>query len=305
MNFLSVAEMISAAESENTALSQVTLEQSAKDMEKSVEEVYEMMTAHFQMMKESVKKGLSDESRSASGLSGGMAQKVKRLGEAGKHITGDFINEVIYSALAVSEMNARMGKIVAAPTAGSCGILPACLVSLQNHFGISDEKAVMGLINASGIGMVIARNASISGAEGGCQAECGSAAAMAASAVVEIMGGTPKECGSAAAQALKSFMGLVCDPVAGLVEEPCAIRNVSCAVVAVTSAELALAGVESVIPVDEVIEAMNSVGKILPHALKETSEGGIAVTGTAKEIADRLAIESESSKRDGTVANVN
>ncbi len=289
MDFTSIAEIITAAESENKTISRVILEGSAADMGKTGAEIFEMMAANYKVMKEAAVKGLENASLSASGLSGGNAGKVKSLRDAGKHITGDFINEIIYTALAVSETNARMGRIVAAPTAGSCGILPACLIALQNHFNISDEAAVMGLINASGIGMIIARNASISGAEGGCQAECGSASAMAASAVTEIMGGGPEQCGHAAAQALKSFMGLVCDPVAGLVEEPCIIRNVSCAVIAVTSAELALAGVRSVIPVDEVVRAMFSVGNMMPHSLKETAEGGLAATETAKAISCRIS----------------
>jgi L-serine dehydratase len=178
-----------------------------------------------------------------------------------------------------------MGKIVAAPTAGSAGVVPACLFALQEEKNYTDETMALSLFNTGAIGRIIAQNASIAGASGGCQAECGTAAAMAASAMVELSGGTPAQCADAVAHVIKSVLGLVCDPVAGLVEEPCAVRNVSCAVIAVSSAELALAGFKSIVPADEVIQVMDTIGRNLPETLRETSGGGLAQTPTGQAIA--------------------
>ena len=192
-------------------------------------------------------------------------------------------------ALAVSEVNARMGRIVAAPTAGSCGILPAVILTFAEEKALDERTAVLGLWTASGIGMVIANQASLSGAEGGCQAECGSAAAMSAAAAGEMLGGSPRQAAEACAIALKAVLGLVCDPVAGLVEVPCIKRNASGAANALVAAELALAGITSAIPADEVIAAMRAVGSQMPASLRETAAGGLAATPTGREIARRLA----------------
>lgn len=288
LKFDTLKEIIDFANKSNKTISEVTLTQSATDMEISEEEVYNIMYNNLQVMKEAIENGLQEGLKSISGLTGGMAYKMKKSVDDNKNFSGSLMGEIIYSALATTEVNASMGKIVAAPTAGSCGILPACLITIQKHFGISDEKIVMAMINASAVGLVIAKNASISGAVGGCQAECGTSSAMTASAICEVLGGTPDMCGHATAQALKSLMGLVCDPVAGLVEEPCIIRNASSASVAVVSAEMSLAGIESIIPVDEVINAMKKVGEQMPVCLKETSAGGIAVTPTGKRIKNEL-----------------
>ena len=191
-------------------------------------------------------------------------------------------------AIAVSEYNAAMGKVVAAPTAGSCGILPGTIVSMLEE-GLCDERAaVMALFTAGAIGMVIAQQASIAGAQGGCQAECGSASAMAAAALVELCGGTPAQSAHACAMAIKNQLGLVCDPVAGLVEIPCIKRNVSGIAIAFTAAEMALAGIESKIPADECIQAMRAVGDSMPCALKETAQGGLATTPTGIELKRRV-----------------
>lgn len=289
MHFDSFQKIIQEAVAEKQTISEMSLTQSALDLEKPRQEIYNQMLASWEVMKAAVAEGNQKDLKSMSGLTGGMAYKVKYYQESGKSIAGDFMSEVLSSALAVAEFNACMGRIVAAPTAGSCGILPACLITLRKRFDIPEEKIVMGLFNASALGMVIAKNASISGAEGGCQAECGSAAAMAASAMVEIMGGSPEMCGHAAALALKSLMGLICDPVAGLVEEPCVIRNASSAAIAVTSAEMALAGVESLIPVDEVIDAMGIVGRMLPPCFRETADGGVAACPTGRRIKQELS----------------
>ncbi len=287
MLFDTLEQLIEKAEKEKTTISQLALDYTAQEMEVSPETVYAEMASRLQVMKESVQNGLNKDLRSTSGLVGGMAAKVKNHLNSPESLAGSFLGNLMVNALAVSELNACMGKIVAAPTAGSSGILPACLLTLQNQRQLSDETLVMGLFNASAVGMVIAKNASIAGARGGCQAECGASAAMSASALVEILGGSPTACGHAAAHALKSLMGLVCDPVAGLVEEPCVIRNASSAAIAVAAAELALAGIESIIPVDEVILAMDQVGRAMPETLRETAKGGIAATKTGQEIAKR------------------
>ena len=292
INFNSVSAMIEEAEKEGIPLSALALRQTVIDTERSEEDILAQMADSLAVMKAAVLEGCTEGLQSVSGMTGDWAYQVKSRFDDGKGFCGSFVGEVMYNAMAVMHVNACMGRIVASPTAGSCGIIPGCLIALQNHHNITDAQLVSGLLNASAIGMVIAKNATLAGAEGACQAECGSAAAMAASAITEIMGGTPTMCGNAAAQALKALMGLVCDPVAGLVEEPCIIRNPTSAMVALTAAEMSLAGVPSLIPVDEVIKAMEAVGKALPSSLKETAEGGIAATPTGKEIANRLESES-------------
>ena len=289
IDFRSLQDIIGQAEAAGKPISALVLTQTALDMEISEEAVLARMHENLNVMREAVAQGAEKDVKSVSGLTGGMAHKVKARALSGAALPGPLLAEIIYSALAVAELNACMGKIVAAPTAGSCGILPACLLTLQNMHNLTDEAVVAGLLTASAVGMVIARNATLAGAEGGCQAECGSAAAMAAAAMVEVMGGTPSMCGHAAAQALKSLMGLVCDPVAGLVEEPCIVRNPSSAGIALVAAELSLAGVESLIPVDEVIATMGQVGKQMPESLRETAEGGVAICKTGRRLAAEVA----------------
>ena len=288
IDFTNMQAMIELAEEEGSSISAVCLHQSSIDMERSEKDILSQMANNLEVMKQSAKEGCAEGLQSLSGLTSDWAFQVKSRFDKGQGFCGSFMGEVIYNALAIMQVNACMGKIVAAPTAGSCGILPACLIALQNHHGLSDKQLVDGLLNASAVGMVIAKNATLAGAEGACQAECGSAAAMTASAVTEIMGGTPAMCGVAAAQALKGLMGLVCDPVAGLVEEPCIIRNATSAMVALCSAEMALAGLPSIIPVDEVIKAMDSVSKSIPASLRETAEGGVAISATGRKIAKEL-----------------
>lgn len=219
--------------------------------------------------------------RSISGLIGGDAYKIKLYADKGKTLTGGFLNRAMARALSSSEVNAAMGRIVACPTAGSCGILPAVILSAGEKLNNSEDELINALFTAAGVGVIIAKNATLSGAEGGCQAECGSAAAMASAAVVEMMGGTPEQAFTAAAIVIKNILGLVCDPVAGLVEVPCAKRNVAGTVSALTTADLVMSGVFSKIPFDEVIEAMNRVGRQMPVSLRETAQGGIAITPTA------------------------
>ena len=213
---------------------------------------------------------------------------MRRISENGKSLTGSFLSGALYRALAVSELNAAMGRIVAAPTAGSCGILPAALLTMQAEKQIPERDCVMSLFTASAVGMVIANNASLAGAQGGCQAECGSAAAMAAAAIVELAGGTPEMVEHAIAIAIKNILGLVCDPVAGLVEIPCIKRNASGVAGAFVAAELALAGIESAIPADEVIWTMKKVGDAMSSTLKETAEGGLAATPTGRRLHEQV-----------------
>ena len=226
--------------------------------------------------------------RSVSGLVGGDGMKMRQYTFRGCAMTGGYVSEVIAEALSMAESNACMCRIVAAPTAGSCGVLPAVMLPLCKHENLSQHQILEALYVASGIGAVIAHKASIAGASGGCQAEIGTASAMAAGALVALRGGSGEQIGHAVAMALKNLMGLVCDPVAGLVEVPCVKRNVIGAVNAVSAADMALAGIESRIPVDEVIEAMGEVGRRMPVEFRETALGGLAVTPTGQAVKARM-----------------
>ncbi len=280
----SIADLVSAAEKENVRISDLVIKEQAEARECSVEEMYNKMHKSFKVMIEAVEKGIVKDSRSVSGLTGGSAWKMREQVAAGKNICGPVFGNAMIMALAVSETNACMGKIVAAPTAGSCGILPAAILSVMNDRKIPEKDVVMSMFTASAIGLVAANKASIAGAEGGCQAECGVGSAMAAAAVTEMCGGTPQMVSDACAIAIKNILGLVCDPVAGLVEIPCIKRNAMGTANAFTAAELALAGITSAIPADETLWAMKKVGDSMSSALKETGEGGLAATPTGKRL---------------------
>jgi L-serine dehydratase len=221
------------------------------------------------------------------GLIGGEAKKLSLM-DGEKTLLGSAANTAMQRAMACSQHNAAMGRICAAPTAGSCGIMPAALSTAAERLGLGDEEAIHAVLTAGAIGKIIVTNATVSGAEGGCQAECGSASAMAAAALVEMAGGSPRQALDAAAIALKNIMGLICDPIAGLVESPCAKRNASGAVNAMLSAALALAGIESIVPFDEVVEAMYDVGLEMNSRFRETAKGGIAATPTGQALAERI-----------------
>ena len=285
--YKSISELVNAASSAGKTISEVVLADQAEQLCISPDALFERMDARLSVMEDSVKAGMNSALRSTSGLTGGDASRMWDHAASGG-ICGGFTNRAMARALAVSENNAAMGKIVAAPTAGSCGILPGAVVSMLDESRCSREAAVMALFTAGAFGMVIAQNASIAGAEGGCQAECGSAAAMAAAALVELMGGTPQQCAHACAMAIKNQLGLVCDPVAGLVEIPCIKRNVSGVAIAFSSAEMALAGIESKIPADECIGAMREVGCSIPSALRETAKGGLAATPTGERLREQV-----------------
>ena len=254
LEYDSIAAICEAAEQQQIPISALVLSDQAEQMEISKETLYERMRDSLHVMQEAVREGKNPDLRSTSGLTGGDAARIEAYAAKGG-ITGTFLNHAMARAVAVSEYNAAMGRIVASPTAGSCGILPGTVVSMLEEGRCEEHDAVMALFTAGAIGMVIARKASIAGAQGGCQAECGSASAMAAAALVELSGGTPAQAAHACAIAIKNQLGLVCDPVAGLVEIPCIKRNVSGIAIAFTSAEMALAGVESKIPVDECVTA--------------------------------------------------
>ena len=287
--YQSIQELVSAAEERGLKISELVLLDQAEAMEQTPDEIYERMRRSFEVMRESVAEGQKKDQRSMSGLTGGEGYRMKEYAEQRKGgLCGDFLSKAIARALAVAGCNASMGRIVAAPTAGSCGILPGCLVSLYEDRGMAEKDIVMSIFTAGAFGMVIAANSSIAGAQGGCQAECGSAAGMAAASLVELMGGTPSQCADACAIAIANQLGLVCDPVAGLVEIPCIKRNVSGLMIAFSSADLALAGVGPKIPVDECIDAMREVGNALPNALKETAGGGLAASPTGLRLREQV-----------------
>lgn len=238
--------------------------------------VWDTMTHHLHCMQDAVHNGLDEQLRSVSGLTGGQAPLLLQRLREGKGLCGNLLGKAQAYALATAECNACMGKIVAAPTAGACGILPGAILAMMEERGVSEERAVEAMFVAAAVGQSIATQASISGAEGGCQAECGSAAAMAAAALTHLEGGTAQQCADAAAFAIMNLLGLVCDPVGGLVEVPCVYRNVGSSGVAFTSADMVLSGITCPIDPDEVILAMKEVGDALPASLRETGEGGCA-----------------------------
>lgn len=288
LKYESIKELVAEAEKKGAKISEIVLADQALAMEKTTSEIYEKMEISFQVMQESVKAGLKKEQKSTSGLTGGEGYLMNEYADHKDALCGPFMAKALARALAVAGCNASMGRIVAAPTAGSCGILPGCLVSLFEDKEFSEKDIIMSMFTAAAFGIVIANRASISGARGGCQAECGSAAAMAAAALVELKGGTPMQCADACAMAISSQMGLVCDPVAGLVEIPCIKRNASGLMIAFSSADMALAGIEAKIPVDECFDAMKEVGDALPDSLKETAGGGLASTPTGRKLKKQL-----------------
>jgi L-serine dehydratase len=287
IEYHSVAELVRLAEEKNRRISDVVLEDQAAAMEKTAEELFAMMKNNLDVMKNAAEKGAEEGIRSHSGLSGGDGFRMASYAK-GRPLSGSFCAKALARAIAIAEFNAAMGKITAAPTAGSCGILPAAVLTMMEENNSGEEDALMALFTAGAMGMVIANEASLAGAEGGCMAECGSAAAIAAAALVEMSGGSPSMAAEAFAMALKNQLGLVCDPVAGLVEVPCIKRNAGGIMCALGAAEMALAGIKSVIPADEVVLAMKEIGDSLSPALKETAQGGLAVTPTGLALKQKI-----------------
>ncbi len=288
---LSLAELLNNAGEKGVSFGEYAVLWQATELEVTPEELLEKMAGHIAVMRASVAAGLRGE-KTRGGLTGGDALKIAQARAMHKSLAGDVLLDAVEAAIAVGECNAGMGKIVAAPTAGASGVLPGVFFALENRLALTEKDLAKGLVTAGVIGLVIASRASLSGAMGGCQAECGSAAAMAAGAAVDLAGGSPEMVGHAAAIALKNMLGLVCDPVAGLVEVPCIKRNAGAAAQALVAAELAVMDIKSVIPVDEVFDAMKAVGNKMPCSLRETSEGGLAATPTGVALAQKLAPKS-------------
>lgn len=286
--YTSAKSMMDACKEQNKTIYELQLDQEMEASDMTKDEIYDYLRKTYEIMKKSANAGLAEPITSMSGMTGKNAFKVNDYSMNSKSISGALITKAMARALSTSEVNASMGRIVAAPTAGASGILPATLVTMQDEFDYSDEEIFNALLTASAVGEIIAVNATISGAEGGCQAECGAAAAMAAAAIIELRGGSINDIFTAASFALKNIMGLICDPVCGLVEYPCNLRNASGVVNAIISADLTLAGVEALIPFDETVGAMGNVGKELPVSLKETAIGGIAGTETAQRLYEEF-----------------
>lgn len=282
--FRNAAELIERAVSDEISIAEVMIQQEVEETGRSREQVIERMRANLDVMKAAVKRGTTEDIKSVSGLTGGDAKKLQEYIAKGNTLGGDNLLDSVSKAMATNEVNAAMGTICATPTAGAAGVVPGVLFGMQNRLQPTDDEMIDYLFAAGAFGFVIANNASISGAAGGCQAEVGSAAAMAAAAIVQLAGGTPEQSGEALAIALKNLLGLVCDPVAGLVEVPCVKRNAMGASVAITAADMALAGITSRIPCDEVIDAMYRIGQTMPVALKETAQGGLAATPTGRRL---------------------
>jgi len=287
--YKSLADAIRDAEEKKIPLSQLALETECRDQGRPVAEIRAALQRALDVMRGAVAQGMTGDMYSTSGLVGGDAAKL-RTGPAGP-LAGTPFRDILARALAVQEVNAAMGVIVAAPTAGGAGVLPAVLTGLASARSVPDDKVVDALAVAGLIGAVIAERASLSGAEGGCQAETGSAAAMAAGAAIEMLGGTPRQSGHAAALAMQGTLGLVCDPLGGFVELPCVFRNATGSAIALTGIELAMAGVEFLIPVDEVIDVMGQIGKEMDVRYRETAGGGLAATPTGRRLAREKLVQ--------------
>ncbi len=281
-------KLIKTCKEENKQIYEVMQEKEAFDFEISVEKVRKKVLLNINTMKETIIHGLISKEMSFSGMCGEDCEKLAKKYSNQKALFGKTFEKITKYALATMEENLRMNKIVACPTAGSCGIVPAVIIALSEEFELNEEDEINALITAGTIGYIISSKVAMAGAVAGCQAECGVASAMSAGTAVQIMGGNIKQIINASALALKNILGLTCDPVAGLVEIPCVKRNVFLAVHAITAAELALADIESKIPPDEVVDAMVQTGQLMSPLLKETSQGGLATTKNGILISRKL-----------------
>lgn len=281
MDFKKAAELLSLCKEYDKPISQIMMDRECEMTEKPLDEIRSRMAVSLQIMRDATKEAINQPSQSMGGLIGGESRKLSDLQSSGKNIAGNLISKAIAYSMGVLEVNASMGLIVAAPTAGSSGVIPGVLLALQEEYDFTDEQIIDALFTCSAIGYLAMLNATVAGAVGGCQAEIGVAAAMAAAAVVELMGGTPEQCTDAASTVLMNMLGLVCDPVGGLVEYPCQNRNASGASNAIVAAEISLAGIHQLIPLDEMMDIMYTVGKKLPAELRETALGGCALSPSA------------------------
>lgn len=285
--FGSVKELVALAESQQKPISEIMIEQEMLVTKRSREDIIAQMDNNLTVMENAIDRGLQGV-QSTSGLTGGDAVLLQNYIATGKSLSGDLLLDAVSKAVATNEVNAAMGTICATPTAGAAGIVPGTLFAVKNKLNPTREKMVNYLFTSGAFGFIVANNASISGAAGGCQAETGSAGSMAAAAIVEMAGGTPQQSAEAFSIVMKNMLGLVCDPVAGLVEVPCVKRNAMGAAKALVGADMALAGVVSRIPTDEVIEAMHKIGQSMPSALRETAKGGLAATPTGKALEAKI-----------------
>lgn len=288
MDFYTGKELLERCHEKSLPISDIMNLREVTNTHQSTQTVKQRLKTALDIMKNAAERPIKHPTKSIGGLIGGEAKKISDHASAKENVCGSVLSKGISYSMAVLEVNASMGLIVAAPTAGSAGVLPGVLLALRDEQNLSDEVLYKGLLNASAIGYLLMRNASVAGAEAGCQAEVGAASAMAASAVVEMMGGTPEMCLHAATFALSNLLGLVCDPIAGLVESPCQSRNAIGVANAITSAELALSGITHPIPFDEMAEAMLRVGRSLPFELRETAMGGCAGTPTGCELGCKI-----------------
>ncbi|WP_338786885.1 L-serine ammonia-lyase, iron-sulfur-dependent, subunit alpha [Metabacillus sp. FJAT-53654] len=285
--FRNVAELVALAESKQVKIAEVMIQQEIEVTGLTREEIIEKMDRNLTVMEQAIERGLKGV-QSFSGLTGGDAVLLQKYIKSGKSLTGTILLDAVSKAVATNEVNAAMGTICATPTAGSAGVVPGTLFAVKEKLNPTRMEMIEFLFTSAAFGFVVANNASISGAAGGCQAEVGSASGMAAAAIVELAGGTPAQSAEAMAITLKNMLGLVCDPVAGLVEVPCVKRNAMGASNAMTAADMALAGIKSKIPCDEVINAMYLIGQSMPSALRETAEGGLAATPTGKRLEKEI-----------------
>lgn len=289
MDFINGESLLTLCDSEKIKISKVMLQREITLGETTKEEIYKKLAYSISIMKNATTDPIKNPSKSIGGLLGGESQPVynNAFSQGAIPLCGNILSKAIAYAMAVLEVNASMGLIVAAPTAGSAGVIPGAILSVCEDYDLGEDAIYEGLLNASAIGYIVMRNASVSGAEAGCQAEVGAASAMAASAIVELLGGSPQQSLHAASIALSNLLGLVCDPIAGLVESPCQSRNAIGVSNAFTSAQLALSGVKHPIPFDEMVDAMYKVGLSLPFELRETALGGNASTPTGCELCKK------------------
>jgi L-serine dehydratase len=289
MDFINGESLLALCAKENKKISEVMLEREITLGETTKEAVYEKLAYSISIMKNATTDPIKNPQKSIGGLLGGEAKAIydNAFAPSSMPLCGGVLSKAIAYAMAVLEVNASMGLIVAAPTAGSAGVIPGAILSVCEDYNLGEDAIYSGLLNASALGYIVMRNASVSGAEAGCQAEVGAASAMAASAIVELLGGTPEQCLHAASIAFSNLLGLVCDPIAGLVESPCQSRNAIGVSNAFTCAQIALAGVKHPIPFDEMVEAMYKVGLSLPFELRETALGGCASTPTGCELCKK------------------
>lgn len=287
MNYHSINDLVELCHKNNAQIWQVIMMDNAHERMVSEDKIFENMRVMYKAMK-TADNNYDKSLKSPSRMAGGDGELMYQYNKSGRNICGDFVGMVMEKALKMGESNACMRRIVAAPTAGSCGVIPAVFISYETYFKALEDDMVKALLIASGIGAVIAENASIAGASGGCQAEIGSASAMAAAGLTFLQGGDSMQIVNSSALALKSMLGLVCDPVCGLVEVPCIKRNVAGAMNAITAAQMSMAGIKSVISPDEVIDSMQRIGAAMPSSLKETAREGLAITPTAELIKREL-----------------